>query len=454
MRVFFAILVARLIKLVCKIVHRGGTAKPGEIAMKICPNILRILSKNTKCVIITGTNGKTTSTRMVEEGFAKAGLNYFSNRSGANLTAGIVTDFISNSTIGGKCLKEYAVLECDEAASKKVCLMTQPIIIFVTNLFRDQVDRFGGVVNTRNEIRIGIMNAPNALLVLNGDCPVCVSLSEEVPNRSVFFGIGASAAAECGDPGTSDLTECIDCGAEYEYGYRTFSHLGGYLCPSCGKHRPAVDYEVKEITTQDLSHSDVVLAYPGGETEMSINLPAVYNIYNAAGSFAALLEAGISREDALSALGSFQCGFGRMEYFNMGKKGARMILVKNDAGCNQVLRFLRKVDEDFVLSIYLNNNISDGVDISWLDSTDFELLNDCRVSFIYVSGMRADEMYARLLRAGIPEEKMKIERSCSELIRQLGESEDTVFIMPTYTGMMETRSEIIRRYGGNEFWET
>ena len=163
---------------------------------------------------------------------------------------------------------------------------------------------------------------------------------------------------------------------------------------------------------------------------------------------------GISRECALSALSTFQCGFGRMEHFDLGKKGARMILVKNDAGCNQVLRFLENIKESFVLSIYLNNNVSDGVDISWLDSAEFEILKECPVSRIYISGMRADEVHERLQRAGISEGLMELEKSCKELIRKLSESEDPVFIMPTYTGMMETRSEIIRLIGGNEFWET
>ena len=454
MRVFLAVLAGKLVKLFCRLVHRGGTGKPGEIAMKIYPDILKVLSKNTKCVIITGTNGKTTSTRMVEEGFSSASLSYFSNRSGANLISGIVTDFIVNSTLSGKCRKEYAILECDEAATKRVCLLTQPELIFVTNLFRDQVDRFGSAVNTRDNIRIGIQNSPKSVLVLNADCPLCVSLAENVPNRAVFFGINESASGKCGSPGVSDLTECIDCGASYEYSYHTFSHLGGYSCPSCGKCRPDADYGISDIILQKLSGSTVSASTPCGSTEISINLPAVYNMYNAIGSLAAMENMGISRECALSALSTFQCGFGRMEHFDLGKKGARMILVKNDAGCNQVLRFLENIKESFVLSIYLNNNVSDGVDISWLDSAEFEILKECPVSRIYISGMRADEVHERLQRAGISEGLMELEKSCKELIRKLSESEDPVFIMPTYTGMMETRSEIIRLIGGNEFWET
>lgn len=452
-RAFIAILTGKAVRAFCRIVHRGGTAKPGKLALKICPDLLRVLSRNTKCVVITGTNGKTTCTRIVEEGFHKAGLSCFANRSGANLMEGIATDFIVNSSIFGKCRYEYAVLECDEAASKKVCLYLQPAVIFVTNLFRDQVDRFGGVLNTRDDIRIGIQNAPKALLCLNADCPVTASLAEGVPNQAVFFGINASAAAKCEGHGVSDLDGCVSCGEKYEYDYVTFSHLGAYRCPKCGAHRPDADYAVTDILSQSLSGSVIQLASPDGEKKLHVNLPAVYNIYNAAGSYAAMRLAGVDASSAAAALAEFKCGFGRMEFFDIGKKGARMILVKNDAGCNQVIDFLTKVDEDFVLSVYLNNNISDGVDISWLESAEFERLLTSRVKYIYVSGMRADEMHDRLLRAGFTEEQMCVEKDCAKLIRTLGESEDTVFIMPTYTGMMETRAEIVKQFGGSDFWE-
>lgn len=458
-RAFISVLTGKFLRFICRILRRGGTAAPGRIALKICPDLLKILSENVFCIVITGTNGKTTCTRIVEEGLHKAGFNCFANRSGANLIEGIATDFIVNSTLGGKCRFDYAVLETDEAATMQVCLQLQPKVIFVTNLFRDQVDRFGGVVNTRNCIRTGIKNAPGAVLVLNADCPVSASLAEDVPNRAVFFGISSAAADKCGGKGVTDLEGCIECGGEYEYDYVTFSHLGGYRCKSCETHRPYPGFEVTDILSQTLSGSAITASVqePSADKkvslELNINLPAVYNIYNGIGSFAALVQSGVSFSDASSALAQFKCGFGRMERLNIGKKGGRMILVKNDAGCNQVLQFLCQAEEDFILAIYLNNNISDGVDISWLENTEFELLKECRVKHIFVSGMRTEEMYDRLIRAGISPEDITKQPDCEALIRALNESEENVFIIPTYTGMMEARSEIIRQCGGAEFWE-
>ena len=457
-RAFLAVSAGKTVRLFCRILHRGGTAKPGEIALHICPNILSELSANVTSIIVTGTNGKTTCTRIVEEGLHQAGLNCFSNKSGANLLKGIVTDFVVNSTLSCKCKYDYAVLETDEAASKKVCEQLNPKVIFVTNLFRDQVDRFGGVVNTRDCIRAAISNSPNAVLVLNADCPVTASLADNVPNKSVFFGLSENAARKCVGKGVSDLTECILCGSKYEYSYVTFSHLGGFRCPNCGARRPVADYEVTDILSQSLSGSTVQASVPSNDgTSMSvsldINLPAVYNIYNALGAYAAISVIGISSSSAALALKTFKCGFGRMEPLNLGEKGGKMILVKNDAGCNQVIQFLRGVHEDFVLSIYLNNNISDGVDISWLENVEFEFLNECPVQKIYVSGMRIEEMYQRLLKAGIPENLLFKEPNKVKLVKELKSSKYSVFIMPTYTGMMEVRSEIIRQCGGSEFWE-
>ena len=456
-RFYFAIFVGKAARFICRVLHRGGTATPGRAALKICPDLLSRISKDVKCIIITGTNGKTTSTRIVEEGLHTAGFKCFANRSGANLIEGIATDFIVNSGFFGKCRYDYAVLETDEAASKEVCRQLQPKVIFVTNLFRDQVDRFGGVVNTRDNIRIGIENAPDAFLVLNADCPVTSSLAEDVPNKVVFFGISAEASGKCDGKGVTDLSGCIRCGEKYDYSYIVFSHLGGFRCKKCGVQRPAADYEVTDIPEQTLSYTKIKASVPDDENNRheinaEINLPAVYNIYNALGSFAAMRSVGVSEKDASKALSSFKCGFGRMEKLNIGRKGGRMILVKNDAGCNQVLQFLHTVDEDFVLSIYLNNNVSDGVDITWINDAEFELLNSSKVKKIYVSGLRIKEMTERLKKAQIPEEIIVCQDDCHDLITELNQSTEPVFIMPTYTGMMETRAEIIRQCGGSEFW--
>ena len=163
-QVFFASLLCRFLKAVARVAHRGGTAMPGRYALKLCPDLLKVLARDVHVVAITGTNGKTTSSRMVEEAFEEAGLDYISNRSGANLISGITTEFVMNATLAGRPKKHYAVIECDEAAARKVFGQLRPEVVLVTNLFRDQLDRYGEVTHTLGNIREGLKGTPESIL--------------------------------------------------------------------------------------------------------------------------------------------------------------------------------------------------------------------------------------------------------------------------------------------------
>ena len=169
-KAILAILLCKLLRALSRLLHRGGTAMPGRWALKLCPDLLARLSKDVKTVVITGTNGKTTSARIVEQAFAEAGRSYFANRSGANLLSGITTEFVMNATLGGRMKKEWAIIECDEAASVKVFPQLKPRIVVVTNLFRDQLDRYGEVTHTLGNIRTALQSVPEAALCLNADC--------------------------------------------------------------------------------------------------------------------------------------------------------------------------------------------------------------------------------------------------------------------------------------------
>ena len=230
-KVFFAMLLCKALRLISRILHRGGTAMPGRFALKICPELLSVLARDVKVVAITGTNGKTTSSRMVEAAFAGENKNYFANRSGANLISGITTEFAMNSSLSGKCRKEYAVIECDEAAAVKVFGQLRPEVIVVTNLFRDQLDRYGEVTHTLENIRNAIKAVPDATLCLNADCSLTSSLALELSNRVVYFGIDGGAAPSHKATELSDASHCIRCKAEYEYDYISYGHLGGFRCP-------------------------------------------------------------------------------------------------------------------------------------------------------------------------------------------------------------------------------
>lgn len=455
-RAVLAIAICKALRAFSRLVHRGGTAMPGRYALKVCPDLLKILAKDVKTVALTGTNGKTTSSRMVEEAFKQQGLSYFANRSGANLISGITTEFVMNCTLGGKMKKEYAVIECDEAAARRVFGELKPQVIVVTNLFRDQLDRYGEVTHTLENIREGIKGAPNAVLCLNADCSLTASLADELPNRVVWFGIDKGAVKSHEKSVISDAPHCIRCKAEYEYDYISYGHLGGFRCPKCGYSRHAADFAVTDVVEMGVSTSTVVMNIGCEKQLVDINLPAVYNIYNAAGAVAAVCQMGLGVKAAVNALASFKCGFGRMEQFdNLGKRGTKMMLVKNPAGCNQVLEFLQNVNEHFVLVACLNDRGADGTDISWIWDADFENLAKLagRLDKVIVAGDRASDLKVRIKYAGIDEKFIEVERDYEKLVTAVEGMDVPVFMMPTYTAMLELREVVIKHCGGADFWE-
>ncbi|MBQ7692924.1 MAG: DUF1727 domain-containing protein [Oscillospiraceae bacterium] len=454
-RAFLAICLCRLLRGFSRLVHRGGTAMPGRWALKLCPNLLSILARGVKIVAITGTNGKTTTARMIDQGFDDAGMSYFANRSGANLMSGITTEFVMNSTLFGKCKKEYAVIECDEAAAVGVFPQLVPSLVVVTNLFRDQLDRYGEVTHTLENIRKALDSIPEPITVLlNADCSLTSSL-QDGKHTYRFFGIDKGAVPSGKKSELSDASHCIRCKTEYEYDYITYGHLGGFRCPKCGYHRAAKpEYAVTDVTEQRPDGSSVVIRAGERKCLAEVNLPALYNVYNAIGAVAAMAEMGLKLEQAVAAVGKFKCGFGRMENFALGKAGAKVMLVKNPAGCNQVLDFLQNIGEKFVLVICLNDRGADGTDISWIWDADFEKLGDLagRLERVIVSGDRASDMAVRVKYAGIDPRFVETERNYEKLVTALETEERPVYMIPTYTAMLELREVLIRHCGGDEFW--
>ena len=454
LRVTLAILVCRLTRLLLRLLRRGGTALPGKAAIRVCPDLLRHLTADVQTVIVTGTNGKTTSSRMLEQLYINAQKPYFTNKSGSNLIQGITAEFAQNATLRGKPKKLFAVIECDEAASKQVCAYIDPKVLLVTNVFRDQLDRFGEVSTTLQSIRVGAQNAPSAVLCLNADDSLSASVADELPNKLVFYGVSTEIYQERADE-PSDAIYCIRCKTEYQYDYITYGHLGGFRCPGCGYARREPDVAVMGIISQDADSQTVALRAFGEETELTVNLPGGYNIYNAAGVAAAGLALGFSLAEVKAAIAGFSCGFGRMEKLTLGDTETRIILVKNPAGCNQVLNYLSNIDGDALFAVCLNDRIADGTDVSWIWDVRFEQLLSLgeRLRGILISGRRTDDMALRLKYAGLPPDKLRIYRSYGEVLEAIKAQSAACTIMPTYTAMMELRDILSKNYGLKEFWE-
>lgn len=453
-RTFLAVTACKLSRFMLRKLGKGGTNVPGRVALAIEPNLLDTLAKNVTAIVVTGTNGKTTTSRMIEKCLADSGCKYFANKSGANMLSGITAEFAMNSTLGGKNKYQYALVECDEAAFKTVSKYVDAKCVVVTNVFRDQLDRYGEITHTLNSILTGIKNSPNAVVCLNADDSLSVSIKDEIKNRVVFYGVESEIYKNRVEE-MSDAPYCIKCKSEYIYDYVTYGHLGGFRCPNCGYHRPQAEVAVEKVIESTADSSTIQLKFGGKQYTAVINLPGGYNIYNATATAAAGYVLGFKDKVIINALNSFECGFGRMEKFTVDGTDLRMILIKNPAGCNQVLNFLSNLTKPALFVVALNDRYADGTDISWIWDVDFEKLNNISdmLSGIWVTGRRADDMAMRFKYAGLTLEKIRVIKDYEMLIKEAIKQENPVYIMPTYTAMLDIREIFSKTYGFKEFWE-
>ena len=456
MKVIISCLVCRFVHFILQKMGRGATTMPGRAALKVKRNILKDLSKNVKVIIVTGTNGKTTSCRIIEEGLKQAGKTYFINKSGANLITGITASFIMNSTITGKNKYEYAIVECDENAFREVSRYINCDVVLVTNVFRDQLDRYGEVTHTLNAIKESVKNLPNAVVCLNADCSLTYSMSREIPNKIVTFGVNEPFDKEAKAPEISDAKYCIFCKNEYSYTYHTYGHLGGFECKECGYKRPSVDFAVDSVAELKQNYSIVKADFCGEKNLVKINIGGAYNIYNAIGCVAGLSSLGIDNKTIIKALEEFNGAFGRMEQFDCNGNKLNVILVKNPAGFSQTMSFLKSINDECTLIFSLNDNAADGKDVSWIWDVDFsDIFSKPNIKEIYVTGKRCYDMAIRLKYEGVGDREIKvIENEDYEKLVDIAENQGRdVYIIPTYTSMMTMRPVIAKRLGGKEFWK-
>lgn len=430
------IALARLCEKLLRLFGRGATSFPGKLALFLKKDILKSLSRGVRIIAVTGTNGKTTTCAMIESALKKAGISCFLNRSGANLITGVTAAFIANCNLFGRCRYDCAVLECDENALKKISLYIDAQILVVTNIFRDQLDRYGEVSSTLAAIKEGAGNMKNALLVLNADDPLTFSLSR-LGNPYVSFGI--SKRLSLGGRGESEF--CPFCGTAYEYAFRTYSQLGGFYCPSCGYARETPDYSAEEVFLQDPDTSSFFAVFRGKAALVSVNLGGIYNVYNALAAAAALREFGVELSDVENALSEFGGAFGRMERF----ENVRMLLVKNPAGFTQTVNYIKPLAVHNLIFV-LNDNDADGKDVSWIWDAQIDIGD--HVENVYAFGIRSGDMALRLKYAGI---QAKIIKNYDEF-KKITSQPDTV-IIPTYTAMMALRPYFAHRSGKKEFWQ-
>ncbi len=430
----------------------GGTTLPGRVLLRMEPEAIAKLGAGLRggATIVSATNGKTTTAGMVAAILAAEGRPPVHNRAGSNMTWGVATALLEQRG-------EEGLFEVDEAWLPRVAQQLHPRLIVLGNLFRDQLDRYGEMEALAEDWAKAVAAAPPGTgLALNADDPLIADLGRdpatERPRDGVlYFGIEDHAQALPELQHAFDAKHCRRCGHPYAYEAAFVGHLGHYSCPNCGAERPRPDVAATRIALHGMEGSAATVRVPGGEIEVELPLPGLYNVYNALGAIAAALKLGVEPERIASALRDMRAAFGRVETIAIGGGEVSILLIKNPAGANEVLRTVAEEGE-IDLWVALNDRIADGRDVSWVWDADFELLAE-KVRRVTCAGTRAPEMALRLKYAGWPEDRIVVEPDiATSLDTAVAASEGRLYALPTYTALLELRKLLADRGLAQEFW--
>ncbi len=487
----------------------GGTSVVGLVAQRVYPEIIEHLATQLEygCVIVTGTNGKTTTSSFIASILDTAGLRVLHNKEGSNLMRGIATAFVTRaSPIGHLDLKKkgqgISVLEIDEATLPQALQAVTPRIIVFNNLFRDQLDRYGEVDTVASRWRKAIATLPtDTILVLNADDPTIANLGEGFAGKIIYYGINDLSLNLLTQEETIERHQVIDtracpyCGSEYLYDARFYSHMGHYRCPNGHITRPQPDVRAEHIHSESFDRLRVQIATDSQEKEIVIPLPGLYNIYNALAAITAAQALSIHWDPILNGIEQFKPVFGRGESVQVEGRMLRLLLAKNPTGFNEVLRTLFSDNTSRHVLFVLNDRIADGQDVSWIWDVDFERAVGHTATLV-VTGTRARDLALRMKYAGVALEDMQVipsqplrtvknekaakkgrqrhTRGIAETLEPATSTHqdqiyglknaidralqcipvgETLFIVPTYTGLLEIHRELEQRGLTAHYWE-
>jgi UDP-N-acetylmuramyl tripeptide synthase len=436
--------------------HGGGTSLPGKVLIALEPDAIAELAGRLRrgSVVVSATNGKTTTAAMIASVLDQAGVSLVHNRAGANMAGGVASTLLSAAQSGGRISGELGLFEVDEFWLERVTSQLRPRAILLGNLFRDQLDRYGELETIADRWAEVVSTLdPTARLVLNADDPLIADLGRGVDNVT-YFGVEDMSAAMPEMQHASDSKHCRNCGAAYVYEAVYLGHLGRYRCPSCGRERPVPTIAAERIELDGTRSASFALRTPAGSVGIELPLPGLYNVYNALGAAALCLDLGTAPGAVANGLHRVAAAFGRAERVRIGDAELSILLVKNPAGTNEVIRTLTLEQGELELLVVLNDRTADGKDVSWVWDADFEVLAP-RVRRVTCAGTRAAELALRLKYAGVPVEALHVAPDVSRALDDAlaGAQSGRLFALPTYTGMLELREELASRGHLARFWE-
>ena len=437
LRTFLAVAAAKATLKACHLAGKSGSSLPGRAALKVDPHIIASLTAGIRrgIIVTCGTNGKTTTNNLLCSMLEAQGFRVVSNRLGANMLEGVAAAFAAEARPLGYLDADYACLEVDEASAARVLQDLQPDYMILTGLFRDQLDRYGEIDLTMEALEKAIREAPSMTLVINGDDPLTAYLAKKSARCVVSFGVSEIVTDNVDV--VREARFCENCGAPLQYDFYHFSQLGLYRCPSCGFHRPEINYDASGVSLTPLLSFDVKES-PAFPVRISAPMTGFYNVYNMLAVYGVLRELDLPTESINEVLRNYKPQFGRGELFYLGRNREQKVLLnlaKNPTGFGQNIAAMLQDRSPKDLIIAINDNAQDGRDISWLWDVDFERLADETVRSITVSGLRALDMQLRLKYAEIASTSAKTVEEAIEL--RLADGCSNLYVLVNYTALYE-----------------
>jgi UDP-N-acetylmuramyl tripeptide synthase len=433
----------------------GGTTLPGRALLRLAPDAVPRLAGRLErgSIVVSATNGKTTTAGMISSILRAAGREPVHNRAGSNMSWGVATALLDQDGDEG-------LFELDEAWLPRVAPQLRPRLLVLGNLFRDQLDRYGELERLADGWQELVASLEGSCeFALCADDPLVADLGRdrELTRRPgvTYFGLEDASQALPELQHAHDAKHCRRCGAPYAFERAFVGHLGHYACPNCGADRPSPDVAAVEVELRGIAGSRLRVRTPQGELALELPLPGLYNVYNALAAISAALRSGLPLETIERGLSAVRAAFGRVETIEVAGKPVSIFLIKNPAGANEVLRTLMLERDGGGLDLWLalNDRIADGRDVSWVWDADFELLAD-GVGSVVCAGTRAPEMALRLKYAGWPSEAIEIEPEIERsLDRAVERADGRLFALPTYTALLELRKQLAERGLARDYWE-
>ena len=437
-RFWVALWAGKIITMALLVTGKKGTTLPGKIANWIDPQIMRHLSVvfTEGVIMVTGTNGKTTTANLLASILREAGRGFAFNQAGANLVTGITGALIQNTRWSGLARASLALLEVDEATVPKFCEQVSPSLAIVTNFFRDQLDRYGELDTTVRLVRESLPK--ETVLVLNADDPLVAQFGTNHA-EAIYYGVECTPDSVRESQETREARFCPLCGTALDYTLFHYGQLGIFNCLGCGFHR----FE-PGILAQDVYLKEGLLLFRVGVTSFTIALQGYYNLYNALAALTAARQLGLNDDLIEKGLRRFIPQAGRMERFYLPEGEITLTLVKNPTGFDQVIQTMLGVDKPLRILIGINDLAADGRDISWPWDVNFERLgiHEARIHQVICTGLRAEDIALRLKYAGVSERKLILEHTlvgALNLLQTNRASEEATFILPTYTLLFPLR---------------